>query len=135
MGAAASTSYQLAQATSGETGISGVAAGLGGVVRAAGGTVAQAAGRIKDRATSSLKQSAESGRNNAWTATGGTPTASMSGISAAPANDAAGSTPDWAKRLRSQQTARASSHAVSQAIKDGDKPGHGANPSLHQKDD
>lgn len=43
--------------------------------------------------------------------------------------------PDWAKRIRSEQTARASRHAVSQAIKDGDRPGSGANPTLSNKDD
>ena len=148
LGAAASTSYQLAQATSGETGIAGVAAGIGGVARAAGGTVAQAAKGLKDRAATSLKQSAETGRNKVWTATGGTPTAAMNETAngtagSSPANDAptpadkavrSTPAPDWAKRLRAEQAARASSHAVSQAIKDGDRPGHGANPSLHQQD-
>lgn len=137
-GAAATTSYQLGQATSGETGIAGVAAGVGGVARAAGGTVAQAARGLKDRAASSLSQSAETGRNRAWTATGGTSTAAMNAASGdSPANDTAASSPapDWAKRLQAEQTARASRHAVHQAIKDGDRPGHGANPSLHQKED
>jgi type IV secretion system protein TrbL len=144
LGAAATTSYQLGQATSGETGIAGVAAGIGGVARAAGGSVAQAASGIKTRAASSLNQSAEAGRNRAWTATGGTPTESMTAAmkesangASSVSNDAAGSSPapDWARRLRTEQATRASRHAVSQAIKDGDRPGHGANPSLHQKED
>jgi type IV secretion system protein TrbL len=135
---AASTSYQLGQATSGETGVAGVAAGIGGVARAAGGSIKQAALDLTDRAASSLSQSATTGRNMAWAATGGTPTASMNESatgSAASAGSSANPTPDWARSLRNQQVARASGHAVSQAIKDGDRPGHGATPSLHQKED
>jgi type IV secretion system protein TrbL len=140
LGVAATTSYQLGQATSGETGLSGAAAGLGGVARAAGGTVRQAASGIKERAASSLKQSAKTGRNKAWTATGGTPTEAMNAANTSSSSSTYGAAsspfaPDWAKRLRAEQASRASRHAVSQAVKDGDRPGHGANPSLHQKED
>jgi len=45
------------------------------------------------------------------------------------------SAPDWAQRLRSEQSARNSRHTVAQAIKDGDKSGAAANPSLHDKED
>lgn len=131
---AASTAYQLGQATSGETGVARVAAGVGGVVRAAGGSVAQSARGLKERATSSLSESAASGRNKAWTATGGKPTASMT-QSAASTAQAASSAPHWAKRLRTEQTARVSAHVVSQAIKEGDRPGAGANPSLNSRGD
>lgn len=48
-----------------------------------------------------------------------------------PANTA----PDWANRLRSDQAARAHRQTATQAIKDGDRPGNGANPSLNDKDD
>ncbi|MFA4994133.1 MAG: P-type conjugative transfer protein TrbL [Bdellovibrionales bacterium] len=133
MTAAASTSYQLGQATSGETGIAGVAAGVGGVARAARGGVAQAANNLKNRVVSSFSESASAGRNAAWTATGGAPTSSMS-QSASSAGTSAGSAPDWARRMRTQQATRASTHAVSQAIKDGDRPVQGDTPSLHQKE-
>jgi type IV secretion system protein TrbL len=139
MGSAAATSYQLGQARSGERGTSGVAAGLGGVARAAGGAVAQGARGLGTRAAESLRQRAKAGRDKAWTATGGTPpdsTAdSANGSSPSSTEPPAASTPDWAKRMRTQQATQASRHAVSQAIKDGDRPGHGATPSLHQKDD
>lgn len=135
MGSAASSAYQLGQATSGTSGMAGVAAGMGGVARAAGGGVTNAARSVAGRAASSLKQSSDAGRRAAWTATGGAPTASMREATAESASTGAGSAPDWARRIRSEQGARASRHAVEQAIKDGDKPGHAANPSLHQKDD
>lgn len=51
------------------------------------------------------------------------------------AGPSSSNTPDWARRLRSEQTARMHRHAVVQAVKDGDRPGSAANPSLHQKDD
>ncbi len=127
----ASTAYQLGQATSGETGASRVAAGLGGVACAAGGAISQAVRGAKYNAASSFSESASSGRNKAWTATGGTSTASMANsASQAPTNTA----PTLANRFRAEQAARVSAHAVNQAIKDGDRPGAGANPSLHQKD-
>ncbi|MDF1628001.1 MAG: P-type conjugative transfer protein TrbL [Parvibaculaceae bacterium] len=135
MGSAASTSFQLGRATSGASGMAGVAAGMGGVVRAAGGAAIHGARSAAGRASTSLKQSAAKGTRAAWTASGGAPTSSMSEAAAASANTPASSAPDWAKRIRSEQTTRASRHAVTQAIKDGDRPGQGANPSIHQKDD
>jgi type IV secretion system protein TrbL len=135
MGSAASSAYQLGSATSGASGMAGAAAGMSGVARAAGGAATQGARSVAGRAGPSLKQSADAGRRGAWTSTGGTPTASMSDAASASANNPAASAPNWAKQIRSEQTARASRHAVTQAIKDGDRPGSGANPSIHQKDD
>ena len=133
MGSAASSSFQMGQATSGASGMAGAAAGMTDVARAAGGAATQRARSVAGRAGSSLKESATKGTRAAWTASGGTPTAAMK--EAASANTQANSPPDWAKRIRSEQTARASRHAVSQAIKDGDRPGSGANPTLSNKDD
>jgi len=133
MGSAASSAYQLGSATSGASGMAGAAAGMSGVARAAGGAATQVARSAAGRAAGSLKQNADAGRRGAWTATGGAPTAAMS--EGAPVSTATNSAPDWAKRIRSEQTARASRHAVSQAIKDGDRPGSGANPTINEKDD
>ncbi|MES0033441.1 P-type conjugative transfer protein TrbL [Mesorhizobium sp. M0040] len=128
MGSAASTAWQMRRATSPESGLSGVAAGLQGVAGAAGG----AAIRGMQSATEPFRRSADAGRDAAWTATGGTPTASMTGNPAASGADAA---PAWARRLRSEQTARAHRHAATQAVRDGDRGGSGANPSLNDKED
>src|SRR3546814_6902110 len=73
MGSAASTAYQLGEATSGATGVAGIAAGLGGVARAGAGAVAQGARSMATRTASSLSQSARTGREAAWRATGGSP--------------------------------------------------------------
>ncbi|HUD92973.1 P-type conjugative transfer protein TrbL, partial [Sphingobium sp.] len=121
LGSAASTAFQLGRATSGASGMAGAAAGMGGVARATGGAATQGARSAAGRAAGSLKQSANTGRNKAWTATGGAPTAAMS--EGASVSTATNSAPDWAKRIRSEQNARASRHAVGQAIKDGDRPG------------
>ncbi|MER9235810.1 P-type conjugative transfer protein TrbL [Mesorhizobium sp. M0622] len=128
MGSAASTAWQMGRATSPESGLAGVAAGLQGVAGAAGG----AAKRGMRSATEPFRRSADAGRDAAWTATGGTPTASMTGNPAAPGANAA---PAWARRLRSEQTARAHRHAATQAVRDGDRGGSGANPSLNHKED
>ncbi|BCM17826.1 P-type conjugative transfer protein TrbL [Mesorhizobium sp. J8] len=128
MGSAASTAWQLGRATSSESGPSGVAAGLQGVAGAAGGAAMQ---RMRS-AAESVRRSADAGRDAAWAATGGTPTSSMSG---SPATGVPAAAPAWARRLRSEQTARAHRHAATQAVRDGDRGGSGANPSLNDKED
>lgn len=135
MGSATTSAYQLGAATSGTTGVAGVAAGMGGVARAAGGAVLGGVHSIFDRASSSLEQSADVGRRAAWRATGGEPTPGMTAGPSSVVGTQANSAPDWAKRLRSEQAARAHRHATTQAIRDGDRPGAGANPSLNDKDD
>ncbi|MER8580368.1 P-type conjugative transfer protein TrbL [Mesorhizobium sp. M1423] len=128
MGSAASTAWQMGRATSPESGLSGVAAGLQGVAGAAGG----AAMRGMRSAKEPFRRSADAGRDAAWAATGGTPTASIIGN---PAASGANAAPAWARRLRSEQTARAHRHAATQAVRDGDRGGSGANPSLNDKED
>ncbi|MER9082413.1 P-type conjugative transfer protein TrbL [Mesorhizobium sp. M0895] len=128
MGSAASTAWQMGRATSPESGLSGVAAGLQGVAGATGG----AAMRGMRSAKEPFRRSADAGRDAAWTATGGTPTVSMIGN---PAASGANAAPAWARRLRSEQTARAHRHAATQAVRDGDRGGSGANPSLNDKED
>lgn len=45
------------------------------------------------------------------------------------------SAPQWARRLRSEQSLRAHRHATAQAIKDGDRPAGGTNPDLKETED
>jgi type IV secretion system protein TrbL len=135
IGSAASSAYRLRAGTSGATGITGVAAGVGGVARAAGGAVAQGIRSATGRATDSLRQSADRGRGAAWLATGGAPTSGTTAAASAAATTPTNSTPDWARRLRAQQATRAHRHAAAQAVRDGDRPGQGANPSLTDKDE
>ncbi|MER8629717.1 P-type conjugative transfer protein TrbL [Mesorhizobium opportunistum] len=128
MGSAATVAWQTGRATSPEPGLSGVAAGLQGVASAASG----AAMRGMRSAAEPFRRSADAGRDAGWTATGGMPTSSMSGSSPVIAPAAA---PAWARRLRSEQTARAHRNAATQAVRDGDRGGSGANPSLNDKED
>ena len=137
VGAAASTAYGLGQATSGATGMAGVAAGLGGVARAGGGAVAQGVRAMASRAGEPLKESAQAGRSAAWRATGGSaPGGASSALAAsaraAPVSPSGGAAPEWARRLRAEQASRAHRHATAQAIRDGDRPGGAANPDLKE---
>ena len=43
--------------------------------------------------------------------------------------------PAWAQRLRTEQTARGQRQAMTQHIREGDRPGAGANPDLKQKEE
>ena len=130
LGAGVTTSFQVGRAASGATGLAGTAAGMGGVARAAGGKASQTVRSVSDRAVKTLKLEAEKGRAAAWAATGGAPTGSAS-FHAANSNRA--SAPDWARRLRHEQNMRAHRHSTTQAVRDGDRPGTGANPSLDEK--
>jgi type IV secretion system protein TrbL len=131
MGSAASSAYQMGQATSGGD----IAAGVGGVARATGGVLAQKARSMVGRAGESLSRSAQSGREAAWRATGGSPTSGMSAGPFSSSGAAPSSPPRWAQRLRAEQAARTHRHATAQAIKDGDRPGAAANPDLSSKED
>jgi type IV secretion system protein TrbL len=131
----ASTAYELGQAASGETGAAGVAAGMGGIARATGGAALVGAHNVAGRAAASLTESADAGRNAAWTATGGASGAAPQRHAAPASKASADRAPPWGKRLRAEQFAHAHAHAAKQAIHEGDRPGHGANPSLHEKDD
>jgi type IV secretion system protein TrbL len=133
LGSATQTAFALSQAASGATGVGGVAAGLGGIARAGAGAathgIRSAVGRLGD----AVSDGVDAGRAVAWQATGGSPAAtSTQGTTQFASSSAA---PDWARRLRAEQSARAHRHAAAQAIKDGDRPGSPANPDLHMKED
>ena len=120
LGTGAATAYRLGQTTSGASGAAGVAAGLGGVARAGGGAAVNAL-------TSSFRASAQAGRNAAWRATGGAG-AQMPGASEG------GSVPAWAQRLRREQRMRGHAQMTAQAIREGDRPGHGLAPTIRERE-
>jgi len=125
MGAAAHASYRLGQETSGSN---SVGAGLGGVARA--GT---SAARDRIGSAAGLGEAAERGQRAALLAgasrSGGS--ASGSGGGAA-ADDGA---PQWARRLRSEQSARHHRHAALQAVREGDRGGASAAPDIKERED
>ena len=132
--AGASTAYQMAQATSGASGAAGVWAGLSGVARAGAGAVSNAAKGAAERGRSGFSDSAQAGRDAAFRATGGTRTGKAANENTAGGPAPGGGTPDWARRLRSEQRMRAHAHTTTQAIKEGDRPGAAANPDLDQRE-
>jgi type IV secretion system protein TrbL len=124
MGAAASTAYRLGQETSGR---SSIGAGLGGIASAGGAA-------MRDRLANAggIGAAAERGQRAALLAGG---TSSRTGASAAGAAEAADSTPDWARRLRSEQSSRHHRQAALQAVREGECGGAAANPDIKEKEE
>ncbi|WP_114951571.1 P-type conjugative transfer protein TrbL [Sphingosinicella terrae] len=124
MGSAAATSYRLGQETSGSRSIG---AGLVGVGRAGG-----AALKAKLGDAAGLGAAAAQGRRSAMHA--GSPT--VSSTAAVSGGDAAAdAAPSWARRLRSEQTARHHRHVALQAVREGDRGGAGAAPDIRERED
>jgi type IV secretion system protein TrbL len=124
MGAAASTAYRLGQETSGS---SSVGAGLSGVASAGG-----AAMRERLANAGGIAAAAEHGQRAALFAGA---TSSRTGASAAGAAEGSESTPDWARRLRSEQSNRHHRQAAVQAIREGDRGGAAATPDISEKEE
>lgn len=160
MGSAAQASYQLGQATSGN---SSVGAGLGGVASAAGGAAMQRVRAVGDSIVQPLRDSVQRGRDAAWATTGGAPRPGSGGFNAPPTSPGPGDpgpapggpagptspmdgsgggagggsaaspdAPAWAQRMRDEQTARHRRQMLVHTIKDGDRGGAGANPDLKE---
>lgn len=130
----AGAAYGLARAASGAAGVAGVAAGAAGMARAGAGAAGQGARNLGRRATGGVRDAAQRGREAAWSATGGA--SSASGDASGPGSASGGSAaPQWANKLRSEQRMRTRAHMTSQAVKEGDRPGPGANPSLNDRDE
>ena len=124
MGAAASTAYRMGQETSGS---SSVGAGLGGVTRAGAGAARDKLGDI-----GGLGAAAARGRQAAVMA--GASSSGGSGPSGAGAS-ASDDAPQWARQLRSEQSARHHRHVALQAVREGDRGGAGANPDIKERED
>jgi type IV secretion system protein TrbL len=132
LGSGTATAYSVGQATSGASGIAGVGAGLAGVARAGGGAAVQAARAAVRPIANAAAEGVQAGRQTAQRLSGGQPpSGSPAGASGTAADDGA---PAWAQRLRAEQRRRNQAHTVTQAIKEGDKPGAGANPDLDQQE-
>lgn len=124
MGSAASTAYKLGQETSGS---SSIRAGFGGVASAAGSAASQRFG-----AALGLRDAAENGRNAAWNA--GT-TGGAGAASASVGGEAGQAAPEWARQMRTEQTARHHRHVALQSLRSGDRGGASATPDIKERDD
>ena len=125
MGSAASTAYQLGQQTSGS---SSIGAGLGGIARAG-----SAAARRKLGDAIGVGAAAERGQRAAlFAGAARSGSGTGSGMSGASPPDEA---PQWAQRLRSEQSRRHHRHMALQAVREGDRGGAGANPEIKERED
>jgi type IV secretion system protein TrbL len=136
LASATTTAYGLGAAASGESGLAGVAAGVGGVGRAGAGIAANAVRSVSSRIGGAFGEDVAAGRSAAWHATGGGPVGNNDAAAASP-NTASGRdmAPDWARRLRAEQTRRAHLQSTAQAVKEGDRPAGEVSPDLDQKED
>lgn len=125
----AATAYGLGQAASGASGWQGAAAGVAGMARAGAGATVQAASAPLQNARDSLAEHSKDGARAAWRGTGGNPVGQT-----ATGEDAASEEPPWAKQLRQRQQARDAARTAAHTLKDGDRPGAPANPSLNDED-
>jgi type IV secretion system protein TrbL len=144
MGSAAQTSYKMGQAAAGAK---TVGAGLRGMGAAADSAMNQKIGAAASRVRQGFQADVARGRSAAWQARNmdalipggggkrvGAAPQSTAQASAGAAPAAAGSAPQWAQKLRSEQTSRHRRHMAAQTIKDGDRPGGAANPDLSDKE-
>ena len=123
MGSAASTAYRLGQETSGST---SVGAGIGGMASAGA-----AAARQKVSQATGLGAAVDRGQRAALFA-GATSPGTNSGDSSAAAG---GDAPQWARQLRSEQTARHHRQVALHAVRDGDRGGAAANPDISEREE
>lgn len=127
LGSGAATAYGLGQAASGASGMAGVGAGLSGVAKAGAGAARSAFSGVGAK----FAESAQAGRQAAFRATGG----KIGGGGAAPesTSEAPSEMPKWAKRLQGEQRTRARIQGITQAIREGDRPGGSAMPNLKEE--
>ena len=132
---AASSAYSLGSL--GKSGASGVASGVGGVARAAGSAAVSPLRRAASRAADSMKSSFSDGAKAGFGATGGSSTMGTIGgeaTEAASTPTATGGAPDWAKRMKRNQTVSHGVSAAAHAIRSGDSHGSGSSINLSESD-
>lgn len=125
MTGSARTAYSLGALSSGGSGASAMAAGLGGVARAGG----DAARHLAGRPIAALRSAYARGSESAWRATGGNRTAGESGSSAS------GRPAAWARRFQTQQRLQQAGAITAHTVRDGDRGGSGAAPTIKDKED
>ena len=105
-------------------------AGMSGV---AGAGVRAAASGAKDfarRAFGNPHERHQAGARAAFAATGGT-----GAPNAGPTNGGQNSSPDWARRIRRDQSTRDAGMMAASAVRDGDRPGGGTSIQLKNDED
>lgn len=121
----ASGAYNLSKATSGAKTASG---GMASGVKGAGQSFAMSLKEKASKPIEAVKESFAQGQKRAWETTGGNSSGSSS---SPPANNM----PDWAKRMQRVQRVKSAGSASMHAMKEGDRPGSSANPSLNSNNE
>jgi len=138
----AAMAYNLGQATSGKSGLGGVGAGMAGVARAGAAAAGRGARSFAGGAASNLGARYQAGAQTAWSATGGkrtggsgagSSTSSTAGSASAPSASGPNTPPAWAQQMQRSQRRRSHAQMTAQAIKEGDKPGHGLTPTIREE--
>ena len=121
----ASGAYNLSKASSG-----------GGVTSGIKGAGQSFASSLKAKASAPLnavKDKFSEGQKRAWETTG--ENSSGTGSSPSPNNMPANNMPEWAKKMQRVQRVKSAGSASMHAMKEGDRPGSPANPSLNSNNE
>ena len=129
MAGGARTAYQMNSAASGKTGAAAKMAGMSGVAGAGVRAAASGAKGFARRAFGTPSERHQAGARAAFAATGGT-----GAPNAGPANGQ-NSSPDWARRIRRDQSTRDAGMMAASAVRDGDRPGGGTSIQLRNDED
>ena len=118
--------YRLGTSTADASGGARIGAGLTAVGRTGVGGIGQGVRALADRAITGPREAYATGQRFAWRASGG----EGGEVRADDPVPTAEPSPDWAQRLRTRRRLDAGAAATMHALRDGDRPGSGANPSL-----
>ncbi len=130
---AASSAYSLA--SFGQSGSSGIASGLGGVARAASSAALPPLQRKMAKASQSVASSFSGGVKGAFETTGGSSTmGSVGGADASAATAFRETSPDWAQRMRRNQSMSHGVTAAAHAVRSGDSHGGGSSVNLSESE-
>ena len=129
MAGGARTAYQMNAAASGKTGVRATMAGVSGVADAGARAAASGAKAFARRAFGTPGERHQAGARAAFAATGGT------GAPNAGPTNGPNSSPDWARRIRRDQSTRDAGMMAASAVRDGDRPGGGTSIQLRNDED
>jgi len=123
-------SFALGKAASGSDGVKGALGGASAVAQAGMGAVKNAGKAVASKATGSVSAAHKLGMR------GGLNALSQKGLKPISAKDSSGSSnqPDWAKKIKNQQTRQNASRRAGDAIRSGDTRGGGFNIKLEQEE-
>jgi type IV secretion system protein TrbL len=116
-------------AASGKTGAGAAMAGMSGAAGAGVRAAASGAKGFARRAFGNPRERHQAGARAAFAATGGT------GAPNAGSANGRNSSPDWARRIRRDQSTRDAGMMAASAVRDGDRPGGGTSIQLRNDED